>query len=372
MPGTGYSLSSFGFRGFARQARIGNLLHCASRQGDRSDLRRIGAHPNHWYPVAWSRELRSGRAIAARFAGQAIVLVRPKEAPLFALEDRCAHRQVPLSKGEVSGCRIRCCYHGWAYDASGHCVDVPYLGRRELPNGVRPYPCQELNGIIFIWPGDVSEVRALRQLGEAGNKAFKTRSFGTLVQCHYTFMHENLMDMNHQFLHRRQMGQISPRLLDRRRGEDWLEATYSFARLGGEQPLGEALILGDRRGSSISQRDQMTIRTEYPYQTLRIWTSGDQPVMDLWIAYTPWDADQKSNRTFGLLSVRRPRFLSPVLDLAWPLVIRFTERIFAEDREIVELEQAAYDRQGGDHNNEVFPLIRDLKELLARNGMPMD
>jgi hypothetical protein len=31
------------------------------------------------------------------------------------------------------------------------------------------------------------------------------------------------------------------------------------------------------------------------------------PVMQLWIAYTPTDAEQRHNRTFGLLSVRRPR-----------------------------------------------------------------
>jgi hypothetical protein len=45
-----------------------------------------------------------------------------------------------------------------------------------------------------------------------------------------------------------------------------------------------------------------------------------------------------------------------------------TERIFAEDREIVEMEQAAYDEQGGDWNQEVFPAIRDLRALLAANG----
>ena len=113
----------------------------------------------------------------------------------------------------------------------------------------------------------------------------------------------------------------------------------------------------------------MTIRTEYPYQTLRIWTSGDEPVMHLWIAYTPVDAAQTSNRTFGLLSVRRPK-IPALLDLAWPALIWFTERIFAEDREIVEMEQAAHDRQGADWNQEVFPPIRDLRRLLAANRPP--
>ena len=111
------------------------------------DLRNVGAHPDHWYPVAWSREVEPGQTYAARFAGEPIVLVRPRIGPVFALEDRCAHRQVPLSKGTVDGCTIRCCYHGWRYDASGACVDVPYLGKAKLPNGVRRYPCFERDGL---------------------------------------------------------------------------------------------------------------------------------------------------------------------------------------------------------------------------------
>ena len=49
----------------------------------------------------------------------------------------------------------------------------------------------------------------------------------------------------------------------------------------------------------------------------------------------------------------------------------FTNRVFEEDRIIVEMEQAAYDAQGSDWNQEVFPPIRELRELLARNGRVM-
>ncbi len=334
------------------------------------DLRRVGSHPDHWYPLAWSKELARGETYATQFAGEPVVLVRPKEGPVFALEDRCAHRQVPLSKGVVAGCAVRCGYHGWTYDASGKCVDVPYLGRGKLPNGVRAYPCRERDGLVLIWPGDPDSATPLGPLGAAADPAFKTRRFGKTVRCHYTFMHENLMDMNHQFLHRKQMGQIAPRYLGRRVGEDWLEIDYSFARIGGKQPLGEAAILGSRRKASNVHKDLMTIRTEYPYQTLRIWTGGDEPVMHLWICYTPVDAEQKVNRTFGLLSVRRPK-IPGLLDAAWPLLVWFTERIFREDREIVEMEQLAHDRQGSDWNQEVFPPIRDLRALLAANGRPI-
>jgi hypothetical protein len=91
--------------------------------------------------------------------------------------------------------------------------------------------------------------------------------------------------------------------------------------------------------------------------------------MDLWISYVPQDAAQRTNRVFGLLSIRRPR-VPGLLQAAWPLLIWFTERIFREDRWIVELEQQAHDAQGEDRNQEVFPAIRELRALLINCGVP--
>lgn len=340
----------------------------------RIDIRTVRSNPDYWYPVAWSHEVKPGKTIGTRYAGLPIALVRPKEGPVFALEDRCAHRQVPLSKGEVKGDSVKCCYHGWAYGRSGRCIDVPYLGKGKLPNGVRTFPCREQDGMIFVFPGNAEKADTTPlppALAQASNPAYKTRFFGRQVGCHYSFMHENLMDMNHQFMHSKQMGQMKPRFLGQRREPGLVEARYSFARTGGSQPLGEALIFGERRDASakFQHRDVMTIRTEYPYQTLRIQTGDEDPVMDLWIVYVPQSADELTNRTFGLLSIKRPK-IGGLLDMAWPFLVMFTERIFAEDREIVELEQKAWRELGGDHNVEVFPVINALRDLLKECGLP--
>ncbi len=66
-------------------------------------------------------------------------------------------------------------------------------------------------------------------MGAAATRHTRTRRFGKEVACHYTFMHENLMDMNHQFLHRRTHGKVVPRYLGSRAGERWIEVDYSFA-----------------------------------------------------------------------------------------------------------------------------------------------
>ncbi len=66
------------------------------------DLRRVDAHPDYWYPLAWSSDLKAGKTLARRFAGEPIVLFRGASGAVSALEDR-AHRQVPLSLGVGRG-----------------------------------------------------------------------------------------------------------------------------------------------------------------------------------------------------------------------------------------------------------------------------
>lgn len=337
------------------------------------DIRKVGSHPDHWYPLAWSDEIAPGKVIGRQFAGQPIALFRTRDGVLAALEDRCAHRQVPLHLGVVAGQTLKCGYHGWAYDQGGTCIDVPYLGSCRLPNGVKSYPVREASGMVLVYPGNPAhaEARWPAHLGRAADPRYRTRRLNREVACHYSFLHENLFDMNHQFLHRKNMGSIKARCLARRGGESWCEVDYTFSRTEGRQSMGEAAILSAMRpGDGTKFRDLMTIRTDYPYQHLRVWvgdTQGD-PALDVWLCYTPLDADQRRNRTFGFLSIKKARL--GLTTLAWPFIAWFTERIFQEDKVIVEAEQRAHDAQGADCNHEVFPAILDLRTLLVRCGLP--
>jgi len=345
------------------------------------DIRKTGIDPNHWYPLARSRDLLRSKTKGVSFAGEPIVLARTAKGEVFALEDRCAHRQVPLSLGEVKGERLLCSYHCWAYNATGACVNVPYLDKgKSLPNGVRSYPCVEAYGLIFVFPGDVDSpnVDDFPKIATQGNAAYKTRYLDRRIKCHYSFMHENLMDMNHQFLHRSLMGSINPTALAIREGDGWVEVDYTFHRAAGKQPIGEKFMLGKRKkapnSKSVDRADMdiMTIRTGYPYQTLQFWTAGsDEPALDLWNAYVPTDADQRENQTYGLMSVRKPG-IPGAINILWPFIILFTNGIFGQDKDIVEAEQRAFDAQGEDWNNEVFPIIQKLRHLLVNQGVGIE
>src|SRR5262245_61997154 len=85
--------------------------------GEIADLRRVGISPDFWYPVAVAASVPREKTFAARFAGERIALYRGASGAVYALADRCAHRQVPLSMGVVEGDALRCCYHAWAYRA---------------------------------------------------------------------------------------------------------------------------------------------------------------------------------------------------------------------------------------------------------------
>jgi phenylpropionate dioxygenase-like ring-hydroxylating dioxygenase large terminal subunit len=338
------------------------------------DLRRTGINPDFWYPVAVASKVRKGKTFAATFAGQRIALYRGESGTVYALEDRCAHRQVPLSMGVVEGDVLRCCYHAWAYRGNGRISQIPYLpkGAGRPPRGVRAYPVREAYGFVFVFPGDPAkaETTALPDLPQYSSPKHKTMTFSRTVACHYSFMHENLLDMNHQFLHRGIVGRIQPKLLGYTSGPQSVEARYLFTHGGGKRNRGANLLAADGiKGGN--KPDVVTITTGYPYQTLQLVPeNAELPVFSLWVAYVPEDAEQRTNHVYGLLMIEKPP-IPGAIQAAWPLIRRFTEGVFAEDRMAVEAEQRAWDEQGEDWNHEVFPLILDVRDVLRTNGVPI-
>jgi nitrite reductase/ring-hydroxylating ferredoxin subunit len=317
--------------------------------------------------------------LAVSFAGQPIVFVRGESGEVFALEDRCAHRQVPLSRGRIVGECIQCCYHGWVFSAQGAVVEPASQARAvSQTRGVRNYPVREAHGLIFVFPGasEASRVTPLPMLSEHGSSDFIAINFQRHIGCHYSFLHENLMDMSHQFLHRRWMGNFKPVPINFSVSDDHVGVRYGFSIEGGSLLL-KALLpiilkLGmprKTRGESPTSFDGLLeVTTAYPYQSAQLrLNESDRPLLNLWLSYVPIDGPQKRSAAIGVLMVRKPRF-------AWfayllrPLFQIVTEAIYREDASILEAEQAAYDQQGADRNQESLPFILALRRLLVRKA----
>lgn len=108
---------------------------------------------NAWYVAAWASEV--GREpLARKILGEDVVLFRRLDGTPVALEDQCCHRQLPLSLGKVEGDCLRCGYHGYRFDGTGACVEIP--GQDAIPPnaGVRSFVVVERWRWLWIWPGD--------------------------------------------------------------------------------------------------------------------------------------------------------------------------------------------------------------------------
>ena len=108
---------------------------------------------NSWYVAAWDHEL-SDVPLARRLFDRPVVLYRRVDGSPVALEDRCCHRNLPLSMGRIIGDNIQCGYHGLTFEPGGQCIEVP--GQSTIPPRavVQSYPVVERHRWIWIWPGD--------------------------------------------------------------------------------------------------------------------------------------------------------------------------------------------------------------------------
>ncbi|HEX6510878.1 MAG TPA: Rieske 2Fe-2S domain-containing protein, partial [Chloroflexota bacterium] len=155
-----------------------------------------------WQPVYLTRELEPGRAKPLRILGEDFTLYRGQGGAPHVVAFRCAHRGTQLSTGWVEDDCLRCFYHGWKYDASGQCVEMP-AEDPSFPPKVRiaAYPTREYLGLIFAYfgEGDPPPFPRYPQLEREG--VLRTETY--LRECSYFNSIENNMDEVHiAFAHR--------------------------------------------------------------------------------------------------------------------------------------------------------------------------
>lgn len=107
-----------------------------------------------WQVVCRSEEVtHQPRAFA--LLGRHWVLWRLGDGTVAAFLDQCPHRLAPLSLGTCDDAgTLRCSYHGWQFDGTGTCVDIPALGdAAHLPSRARltaPHDVTESHGLVFM------------------------------------------------------------------------------------------------------------------------------------------------------------------------------------------------------------------------------
>ncbi len=155
-----------------------------------------------WQPVARAQDLLPGRAKPIRVMSEDFTLYRGEAGTPHVLAFRCAHRGTQLSVGWIEGDCIRCFYHGWKYDHTGQCVEMP-AEDPSFPPKVRiaSYPCEEYLGLIFAYfgEGDPPPLPRYPELEEEGVHEVTAR----VVPYNYFNGVENSVDIVHvAFVHR--------------------------------------------------------------------------------------------------------------------------------------------------------------------------
>ncbi len=165
----------------------------------------------YWHPVARSADA-TDTPREVRLLGEDLILYRDRSGTPGLLTPRCCHRGTTLLYGRVEEQGIRCCYHGWLFDADGTCIDQPCepdRGRNRDRYRQPWYPVVEYHGLIFTYMGpperqpvfprydifegltDDEEVVVIDHFAFGGP---------TVAPCNWFQTHENSMDPYHVFI----------------------------------------------------------------------------------------------------------------------------------------------------------------------------
>jgi len=314
----------------------------------------------HWWAACLAGELRTaplGRVVL----GLPLVLFRDAAGRPVALEDRCAHRNVPLSLGRCRDGALECRYHGWTYAADGTLRRVPGLPAPGPPEGrvrVPAFPALERDGLVWVVPSREPPARAeptpLVHVDTPGTTTVRHRAElpGSLRAAV-----ENALDVPHTaFLHRGlfRSGSGHHRLeVTVRPGPDRVEAHYH----GEPRPDGLVGRILAPQGGEVVHVDRFLA----PGVTEVDYALGPHRLV-VTTAFTP----AQEGRTLVHAAVT---FTGPLpAALVRPLVRPLATRILRQDAWILGQQQANIARFGGErHTSSVLDVLgAEIDALLAR------
>jgi phenylpropionate dioxygenase-like ring-hydroxylating dioxygenase large terminal subunit len=164
---------------------------------------------NCWYVAAWSSEVPDSGMTSLSIANEPVLIYRTSQGEVVVLEDRCCHRQAPLSLGRREADNIRCMYHGLKFEPSGRCIEIP--GQATIPDRarVRRYPAVDRHSWVWVWMGDASLADPALIPAAVGldDPAWTLRSGRIDYQANHMLIHDNLCDFSHiAYVHEKTFG----------------------------------------------------------------------------------------------------------------------------------------------------------------------
>src|SRR5215831_19776857 len=81
----------------------------------------------YWIPALLSEEVGEpdGPPARVKLLSERLLAFRDTQGRVGVIDEFCAHRGVSLWFGRNEENGLRCAYHGWKYDVTGQCTEVP-------------------------------------------------------------------------------------------------------------------------------------------------------------------------------------------------------------------------------------------------------
>lgn len=163
-----------------------------------------------WQPIALTVEVTDGKPHAVRILGEDLVLFKDRSGQIGLLHAQCSHRRASLEFGVVSERGIRCCYHGWLFDADGTILETPGEPadspiRHTVTHGA--YPTRDYKGIIFAYLGPADAMPEFPIFDTFEQPGTDMVPYAYEYPCNWLQTAENVVDPFHTvFLHTRVSG----------------------------------------------------------------------------------------------------------------------------------------------------------------------
>src|SRR5713101_7912111 len=117
---------------------------------------------SYWLPALLAEELPENDCppVRVKLLSERLLAFRDSSGRLGLIDEFCAHRGVSLWFGRNEENGLRCPYHGWKYDVTGQCVEVPAEGAdSDFCTRIKlsAYPTVERGDVIWAYMGPAAD-----------------------------------------------------------------------------------------------------------------------------------------------------------------------------------------------------------------------
>ena len=113
----------------------------------------------YWIPALLVSELPEDDCppVRVKLLGEAMIAFRDSDGRHGLMEEFCAHRRVSLWFGRNEEGGLRCPYHGWKYDVTGQCLEIPSEPEESdfcKSIKLQAYPLIKVGDVLWTHMGD--------------------------------------------------------------------------------------------------------------------------------------------------------------------------------------------------------------------------